>query len=143
MLARWLAVFTVTLVIMLNAAVWYSTHLEDTALRNAENAETAKSLHEAEKAVKYNPHSIDARFILAGAQQRLGRTVEARRTLEIAVEMQPENYRTWSQLALFERDKLDDQESARIHFARAYSLNKKDHLLIEVLSDNEQTQDRQ
>jgi Tfp pilus assembly protein PilF len=89
----------------------------------------AEALHDAERAVRFNPFSVDAQFVLAGAQQRLGRTVEARETLKHATELEPENFATWKQLAIYERDFWGEPEAAREHFERAVSLNPQDKQL--------------
>ncbi|RJQ45357.1 MAG: hypothetical protein C4534_04715 [Gaiellales bacterium] len=121
------------LAILLALLPWYSHHLQTEALRHAELGEQVKSLHVAERTVSVNPLSMQARFVLAGAQQRVGRTVEARRTLVSAVEMQPLNYEGWLQLALYERDRWGESERAREHFAIAISLNPyDDHLQVEA-----------
>lgn len=117
--------------IVLALIPWYSSHLQNESLKQAENGFQVESLHTAESAVFYNPLSIQARFVLAGAQQRIGRVVEARTTLLKATEMQPLNYLTWRQLALAERDHLDSPELAEEHFRKAISLNPLDIQLRE------------
>lgn len=108
---------------------WYSHYLGNQALKQAEQGWGVESLHQAKKAVAYNPFSIDALFIQAGAQQRLGRTTEARASLLKAVELQPQNYSTWEQLALYERDYWGDPAAAQVHLARAAELNRYDEQL--------------
>lgn len=112
---------------------WYSHYLQIEALKEAETGDRVESLHIAEQAVSFSPHSIQARFVLAGAQNRLGRTAEARTTLVEAISIQPLNHETWLQLALYERDRWDEPEKAREHFAVAISLNPyDDHLQVEA-----------
>jgi Tfp pilus assembly protein PilF len=108
---------------------WYSHHLQLQSLGQSEIGNQAEGLHNAENAVRINPTSIQARFILAGAQQRLGREVEARKTLITATEMQPLNYSTWEQLALYESNFWGEYDLAREHFERSISLNPMDLFL--------------
>ncbi|MHB9111387.1 MAG: hypothetical protein ACYC4D_01985 [Thermoleophilia bacterium] len=115
--------------IILALIPWYSSHLQNESLKQAENGFQVESLHTAESAVFYNPLSIQARFVLAGAQQRIGRAGEARATLLEATEMQPLNYLTWRQLAISERDHLNSPELAEEHFRKAISLNPMDSQL--------------
>jgi Flp pilus assembly protein TadD len=119
--------------IVINLAVWYSDYLENQSLKSSENGDQVSSLHLAEKAADYNPLSISAMFVLAGAQQRIGRSVEARNTLLRATAEQPDNYLTWTQLALYERDQWGMPDEARSHFQKALSLNPFDPLVKESL----------
>ena len=134
---RWLLVSVFSLILLLNVILWYSSHLERSSLESAEMGERAVALHKAEAAVRYNPFSVSARFVLAGAQRRLGREVAARNSLQKAIDMQPDNYLTWTQMALYERDYWNEPESARNHFGKAYTLNPQDLMLNEVLKLNE------
>lgn len=115
--------------ILLAIMPWYSSFLQHKSLEQAENGYQVEALHAAESAVSYNPFSIQALFILAGDQQRIGRVEEARSTLMMATELQPLNYATWEQLALYERDRWHEPESARAHFEKAASLNPLDKYL--------------
>ncbi len=108
---------------------WYSAHLQNESLKQAELGLQVEALHTAEAATFYNPVSIQGLFVLAGAQQRLGREVEARTTLVKATELQPLNYATWEQLALYERDRWLLPDQAREHFLRAVELNPQDRHL--------------
>lgn len=108
---------------------WYSHHLQNTALDQAAAGRQAESLHTAEKAASMNPLSVSALFTLAGAQQRLGWREEARRTLIKATELQPENYQTWEQLALYERNDWSMPNEARTHFEKSVELNPQDQQL--------------
>lgn len=112
---------------------WYANYLQVQALKQAERGNQVESLHIAEQAVSCNPLSIQGHFVLAGAQNRLGRTAEARKTLIDTASMQPLNYETWQQLALYERDKWGEVELSREHFAIAMALNPyDDHLQVEA-----------
>lgn len=112
---------------------WYAHYLQVKALKQAETGNQVESLHIAEGAASYNPLSVQGRFVLAGAQDRLGRIAEARQTLVDTISMQPLNYETWRQLAIYERDKWGEIELSREHFAIAISLNPyDDHLQVEA-----------
>lgn len=113
----------VAVAIILALIPWYSHYLQIESLRRAEHGDQASALHAAEAAVEVNPVSVQGRFVLAGVQQRLGREAEARKTLVQAVAMQPLNYATWLQLALYERDRWGQEELAQRHFAVAISLS--------------------
>ncbi|MBK5226739.1 MAG: hypothetical protein JJD96_09350 [Thermoleophilia bacterium] len=86
-------------------------------------------MHTAESAISYNPLSVNAYFVLAGAQQRIGHNADARAALIKATELQPLNYQTWEQLALYERDRWHEPDKASEHFEKAVSLNPHDKYL--------------
>lgn len=135
--------------IMLVAAVaiilaiipWYANHLQNASLSQAEMGFKVEALQTAEKAVSFNPLSVQALFVLAGAQERIGREKEAKNTLVRATEIQPQNYLTWEQLALYERDRWHEPEEAAENFKKAVNLNPLDqHLRIEAgLPEEEST----
>jgi tetratricopeptide (TPR) repeat protein len=108
---------------------WYAHHLRSASLQKAEFGDQAEALHAAESSVAFNPMSIQNRFVLAGAQQRLGREVEARNTLVDAVSIEPLNYMTWEQLGIYERSQWNNEERAREYFAVAIMLNPYDQYL--------------
>lgn len=112
--------------ICLTILPWYGDHLQNNSLRQAELGYQIEALHSAEKAVFFNPYSVQSLFVLAGAQQRLGRELEAKTTLIKATELQPFNYAAWGQLATYERDRWGEPESAQEHFQIASSLNSQD-----------------
>lgn len=112
--------------IMLTLIPWYASYLTSEALRKAGKGFQVEALHTAEKAVSFNPISVNALFVLAGAQQRMGREAEARKTLIKATELQPQNYATWRQLAVYERDYWRMPEEAKLHFQKAIELNPGD-----------------
>lgn len=105
---------------------WYSDYLTSRALKQAGTGFQVEALHTAEKAASINPFSINALFVLAGAQQRLGREEEAKKTLIEATELQPQNYATWRQLAVYERGHWQMPAEAKIHFQKAIELNPGD-----------------
>lgn len=108
---------------------WYSDYLQNKSLKQAGTGKHIEALHTAQRSVTVNPLSVDALFILAGAQQRVGYDEAARRSLIKATELQPQNYATWKQLAVYERDYWDEPDLAREHFEKAVSLNPQDKLL--------------
>lgn len=119
--------------ILLTLVPWYGSYLQNKSLKEAENGYQVDALHTAESALSFNPISIQSLFVLAGAQQRIGRQEEARTTLIKATELQPLNYITWEQLAIYERDRWNEPEKAKEHFEKAISLNPHDsQLLIEA-----------
>ncbi|MHB1389954.1 MAG: hypothetical protein ACYCXF_01800 [Thermoleophilia bacterium] len=115
--------------IILTLLPWYAEYLKNESLKQAESGNNSQALHTAGRAVMLNPLSVGALFVLAGAQQRLGRESETRETLIKATTEQPLNYTTWEQLATYERDRWGQPELAATHFARAVSLNPFDEQL--------------
>lgn len=125
-----ITVSVIAIVAIIAAVVpWYSSYLQNRALVQAEHGWQAESLHTAELAARLNPLSVQGMFILAGAQQRVGREGEAGKTLLEATAMQPQNYATWEQLAIFEKGTLGETAAATEHFAIAVSLNPHDKQL--------------
>lgn len=128
---RYLMLVLVTVAIFLTMVPWYSHHLQVKSLQQAENGRHVEALHSAYKAVSFNPTSVNARFILAGSLQRIGRDEEAKGVLVQATEMQPLNYATWEQLATFESKYWGMPQSAKEHIIMALSLNPQDKQLKE------------
>lgn len=138
MLAKWTRnmIGVIALLAVASAILpWYSHYLSEQSLRQAELGRAAESHHLARKAVSYNPLSVDALIVLAGAQQRLGRAGEARTSLLKATELQPQNYITWEQLAIYERDFWNDPAGAQAHIAQAARLNRFDERLRLIAGD--------
>ncbi|MBI5870575.1 MAG: hypothetical protein HZB44_06415 [Actinobacteria bacterium] len=108
---------------------WYSDYLVNKSLQQAELGFQIEALHTAEAAGTFNPLSIQSLFVVAGAQQRVGHMVDARAALIKATELQPMNYQTWLQLAIYERDRWNEPDKAREHFDKAISLNPHDKYL--------------
>lgn len=138
MVEKWLRYTLLTVASLASVSAflpWYSLHLGSRSLEHAEDGLGVESLHLARKATEYNPLSIEALFILAGAQQRLGKGSEARVTLIRAVELQPDNYLTWEQLAFYESGYWGEPELAREHLARAAELNRYDERLRSLAGD--------
>ena len=108
---------------------WYSDYLVNRSLQQAELGFQIEALHTAQSAGFYNPLSIQSLFVVAGAQQRVGHMVDARAALVRATELQPMNYQTWMQLAIYESDRWDEPDKAREHFEKAISLNPQDKYL--------------
>jgi len=101
---------------------WYSEHKQSEYLSNARDPEV-DSMQMAEAAVHYNPLSVDARFVLAAAQQKLGAREDAKQTLLAATEMEPLNYATWQKLGWYEIQYWNRPEEGREHYEKAVSLN--------------------
>lgn len=108
---------------------WYGSYLVKRSLEKAELGFQVESQHDAESAISYNPLSVNAYFVLAGAQQRIGHYSDAKAALIKATELQPFNYQTWEQLALYERDRWNEPLEAAEHFEKAVSLNPHDKYL--------------
>ncbi len=106
---------------------WYSSYLENKALQQAEQGYQVDALHTAQSAHAWNPLSVDALLVLAGAQHRVGYDADAKTSLQQAVRMQPLNYATWEQLAIYERDYWNMPQQARQDFHKATELNPYDN----------------
>ncbi|MHB8792323.1 MAG: hypothetical protein ACYC6O_03155 [Thermoleophilia bacterium] len=115
--------------ILIAVVPWYSDYLVNKSLQQAELGYQIEALHTAESARFYNPISTQSLFVLAGAQQRVGHSVDARAALIRATELQPMNYQTWLQLAIYERDRWNEPDMAREHFEKAIGLNPHDKYL--------------
>lgn len=115
--------------ILVAAIPWYGSHLVNRSLEQAELGYQVESSHTAESAISYNPLSVNAYFVLAGARQRVGHDTDARAALIKATQLQPLNYQTWEQLAFYERDRWHEPEKAKEHFIKAVSLNPQDKYL--------------
>ncbi|MHB0866204.1 MAG: hypothetical protein ACYC6B_02770 [Thermoleophilia bacterium] len=128
---RTMLVVIAVLAIILTLIPWYAEYLKNESLKQAESGNNSQALHTAGRAVMLEPMSVGALFVLAGAQQRLGRESAARDTLTEATRQQPLNYATWEQLATYERNRWGQPELANEHFAKAISLNPYDRQLRE------------
>lgn len=105
---------------------WYSAYLQDKSLRKAGQGFQIDSLHTAQDARFWNPFSVNALFVLAGADQRIGWQQDARENLEKATKLEPQNYATWEALAIDERDDWKMPGRAAADFAHAVALNPQD-----------------
>lgn len=123
-------IMVATCAIMITVIPWYGAYLGNKSLKYAELGYHVDASHTAQSAISYNPLSIQAFFILAGTENRIGREADARAALIRATELQPQNYETWLQLALYERDHWNEPEKAREHFIIATNLNPYDKYLM-------------
>ncbi|MCL4310768.1 MAG: hypothetical protein M0Z32_04080 [Actinomycetota bacterium] len=119
------AIFAVVLALI----PWYSQELQNKSLRQAEQGFQVEALHTAQSASAWNPLSVNALMVLAGAQHRVGYDTDAKTSLQKAVRMQPLNYEVWEQLAIYERDYWHMPQEAHQHFVKASSLNPYDAVL--------------
>lgn len=108
---------------------WYSSYLRNKSLEQAGQGYQITALHTAESASSWDPLSVEGLFVLAGAEQRVGYANDARKTLMDATKMQPLNYATWEQLAIYERDYWKMPGRSRRDFAKAFKLNPFDERL--------------
>lgn len=115
--------------IILALIPWYSQELQDKSLRQAEQGFQVEALHTAQNASAWNPLSVNALMVLAGAQHRVGYDTDAKTSLQKAVRMQPLNYAVWEQLAIYERDYWHMPQEAHQDFVKASSLNPYDAAL--------------
>lgn len=104
---------------------WYSDHLQTDSLANA-RVPGSDSLQTAQEAVHYNPLSVNAKFVLAAAQQKQGAREDAKQTLLAATELEPLNSATWQKLAWYEIQYWNKPQDGRQHYERAVSLNPTD-----------------
>ncbi|MHB1412141.1 MAG: tetratricopeptide repeat protein [Thermoleophilia bacterium] len=109
--------------IILALIPWYSAYLQDKSLREAEDGYQVDALHTAESAQSWDPVSVNALFVLAGAEQRIGWQQNSRKTLEKATRLEPLNYATWETLAVEERNTWSMPDQAARDFARAIALD--------------------
>lgn len=109
--------------IALACVPWYSAYLQDKSLREAEEGFQIDSLHTAQSARSWNPLSVNALFVLAGADQRIGWQQDALENLEKATRLEPQNYATWEALAIEELDYWNLPGQAAADFARAMALD--------------------
>ena len=116
------AIFAVVLALI----PWYSAYLRDKSLREAEDGYQVDALHTAESAQSWDPVSVNAIFVLAGAEQRMGWQQDSRKTLERATRLEPLNYATWESLAVEERNNWGMPDQAARDFARAIALDPQD-----------------
>ena len=80
-------------------------------------AETAKSAH------SLNPLAIEPLEAWASAEETSGRLVPARKLYVRAIKLQPLNWETWYELALFDKQVLGDNRAARRELRRAHELD--------------------
>jgi hypothetical protein len=107
--------------------------------RKIEDARSAisdpdRSARLAEDAHDLNPLAIEPLLLWADAEEARGDFDEARRLLVEAVELQPENPRTWRELGEFELEVLEREDFAQKYLARARELDPQDSITEQLLS---------
>ena len=108
------------------------------AARKVDDARTAisdpgRSARLAEEAHDLNPLAVEPLLLWADAEAARGDLAEARRLLVEAVELQPENFRTWRELGEFELEVLKRLPFAERYLARARELDPQDPITQQLL----------
>lgn len=137
---RYIIYLIAAIAIILAILPWYSERLQGVSQAAEERGDLIGSLHLAKQAVRVDPLSVKALFVVAGAQQQMGRETEARNALVKATELEPLNYATWETLAFYERDRWGQPQLAREHLQKAWELNPYDEQLREELGIEESDQ---
>jgi Flp pilus assembly protein TadD len=102
--------------------------------RPAESARLAEDAHDL------NPLAVEPLFVWAEAQAARDDVAGARRLLVDAVELQPENARTWRELGEFELEVLERDGFAERYLAHARELDPEDPITQELLGQVGSTQ---
>ena len=102
-----------------------SVNAQDAALERLDLGAVDAAASIAQIAHERNPLSIDPLFQLAAIREAQGRTDDARRALEQAVDLEPANPETWHRLGEFQLDTLNDPKSALRAFQAALYLDPK------------------
>jgi O-Antigen ligase len=120
------------LVIVSLALPWAAARKVDEARGAFADPERAARL--AEDAHELNPLSVEPLLLWADAEEAQGDYLEARRRLVEAVELQPENPRTWRELGEFELEVLERRGFAQKYLSRARELDPEDPITAQLLS---------
>jgi hypothetical protein len=107
-------------------AVWQplrSFDADASAVSTLARGDGAAALTDARTAVSTNPLAVEPLFTLAAIYQGMGQPASARRELEKAVNLQPDNPETWLQLGEFDLDTMDQPGFALAELRRALSLD--------------------
>jgi tetratricopeptide (TPR) repeat protein len=99
-------------------------------------ADPARSARLAEDAHELNPLAVEPLLLWSQAEEARGDFDEARRLLVEAVELQPENPRTWRELGEFELEVMMRRDVAHRYLARARELDPKDPLTQQLLRES-------
>jgi hypothetical protein len=113
------------------AVPWLSVRKVEDARAASERPGEAARL--AEEAHDLNPLAVEPLFVWAEAEAERGDYTEARRLYVEAVELQPENARTWRELGEFEYEALEREGFAARYLARARELDPQDRATAELL----------
>ena len=113
------------------AAAWSAyqpvraVHAGDAAFERLDLGQPGAAADIARIATERNPLSVDPLFEQSAIEQARGRTPEAQRALERAVDLQPANAETWRRLGEFRLTVLNDPQGALDAFKAAYYLDPK------------------
>jgi O-antigen ligase len=111
------------------AAAWSAyqpvraVHAGDAAFDRLDQGQPEAAANTARIATERNPLAVDPLFELAAIEQARGRTPEAQRALERAVELQRASAEAWRRLGRFRLDVLSDPDGALRAFQAAYYLD--------------------
>lgn len=99
--------------------------LHERRARALVSAEPADALDEAKSAERFDPWSVAARYLQAGALEDLGRPAAARKELVAALDLEPRNFATLGLLGDFEA-RSGHKAKAQVYYRRALALNPLD-----------------
>jgi O-antigen ligase len=97
-------------------------------------SDPARSARLAEEAHDLNPLAVEPLLLWADAEEARDDYAEARRLLVDAVELQPENPRTWRELGEFELEVLMRRDFAERYLARARELDPEDPITQQLIA---------
>ena len=115
-------VLAVPAVVFSLAAPWLAERKVDDAFAAIDRDELRQARDDANRARSLNPLSIDPLLAEAAAEEALGDERAALEHYVKAVDLQPENWRTWYELGRFEL-RIGFRELARRHLLRAQELD--------------------
>lgn len=132
--ARALRGLAVLLVLLVAAATGrlFAADREQRAAAKLLTADPARALVVSERALALNAASLDARYVRAAAQARLGRYEAARAALEDAARVEPRNHVAWVLLGDLAIRRGDHALAAR-DYAQALARNPRDLALAAAL----------
>jgi tetratricopeptide (TPR) repeat protein len=114
------------------AVPWLSAQKVEDARAAIERPDESARL--AEDAHDLNPLAVEPLFLWADAEAARGDVSAARRRYVEAVELQPENARTWRELGEFELEVLERRAFAERYLARARELDPEDRVTEDLLA---------
>ncbi len=100
-----------------------ASHASDRAFDRLDANAPNAAVDIAQIAVRRNPLSVEPLFDLASIQDAIGRPIDAERTLERAVSLQPANARAWRRLGEHRALALDQPERGLAPLRAAYYLD--------------------
>jgi hypothetical protein len=114
------------------AVPWLSARKVEDARAASERPDDSARL--AEDAHDLNPLAVEPLFLWADAEAARGDVTAARQRYVEAVELQPENARTWRELGEFEFEVLERRGFAERYLARARELDPQDRVTEDLLT---------